>query len=68
MMDIKLNGVDKWFGVPITISIGKQFNTISITTNSKYTDDHFMGQPIYGVFTSLKDQIGTQLIITRPLP
>jgi hypothetical protein len=68
MMDIKLNGADKWFGVPITVSIGKQFNTISIITNSKYTDNHFMRQPIYGVFTSLKDQSGTELIITRPAP
>lgn len=66
MMDIKLNGNDKWFGAPITVSIGKLFNTISITPNPKYTDNHFMGQPIRGVFTSLKDQAGTQLIITRP--
>jgi hypothetical protein len=68
MMDIKLNGADKWFGVPITVSIGKQFNTISIITNPKYTDNHFMRQPIFGVFTSLKDQSGTELIITRPAP
>jgi hypothetical protein len=66
MMDIKLNGSVKWFGVPLTVSIGKQFNTISIMTNPKYIDNHFTGQPIYGVFTSLKDQSGTELIITEP--
>ncbi len=66
MMDIKSNGNDKWFGVPITVSIGMQFNTISITPNPKYTDNDFMGQPIRGVFTSLKDQTGTQLMITKP--
>jgi hypothetical protein len=47
MMDIKLNGKNKWFGVPVTVSIGKQFNTISIITNPKYTNNHFMRQPIY---------------------
>jgi hypothetical protein len=66
MMDIKLNGGNKWFGVPITVSIGKQFNTISITPNSKYTDNHFMGQPIRGVFSSLIDQAGTQLMVSKP--
>ena len=67
MMDIKLNGNDKWFGVPVTVSAVKQFNTISIKTNSDYTNNHFMRQPIYGVFTSLKDQSGTELIITKPV-
>ena len=66
MMDIKLNGVDKWFGVPVSVAIGKNFNTISITTSPKYTDNHFMGQSIYGAFTSLKDQYGTELISGRP--
>jgi hypothetical protein len=65
MMDIKLNGFDKWFGVPVSVAIGKNFNTISITSNPKYTGNHFMGQPIFGVFTSLKDKYGTQLIINR---
>ena len=62
MMDIKLNGADKWFGVPVTVTIGKDFNTISITTSPKYTDNYFMEQSIYGVFTSLKDQYGAELI------
>jgi hypothetical protein len=66
MMDIKLNGNDKWFGAPVAVSIGKLFNTISITPNAKYTDNHFMGQPVRGVFTSLKDHAGTQLMITKP--
>ncbi|MGC1928670.1 MAG: hypothetical protein WA667_06815 [Candidatus Nitrosopolaris sp.] len=42
MMDIKLNGAHKWFGVPVTVTIGKDFNTISITTSPKYTDNYFM--------------------------
>lgn len=65
MMDIKLSGADKWFGVPVSVVIGKNFNTISITTSPKYTDNHFMGQSIYGVFTSLKDQSGTELVSTN---
>ncbi|MGC2570100.1 MAG: hypothetical protein WA364_01220 [Candidatus Nitrosopolaris sp.] len=67
MMDIKLNGGDKWFGVPVSVAIGKNFNTISVLTNPKYTNDHFMGQSIHGVFTSLKDKYGTELVSTRPL-
>ncbi|HZA06647.1 MAG TPA: hypothetical protein VE619_02995 [Nitrososphaeraceae archaeon] len=42
--------------------------SVSIIINPKYTDNHFMRQPIYVVFTSLKDQSGTELIITRPSP
>jgi hypothetical protein len=60
-MDIKLNGTYKWFGVPVLVTIGKNFNTISITTNVEY------GQSIYGVFTSLKDQHGTELISNKPV-
>ena len=68
MMDIKLNGADKWFGVPVSIAIGKNFNTISITTSPKYTDQYVKyGQSIYGVFTSLKDRYGTELISNKPV-
>jgi hypothetical protein len=67
MMAIKLNGNDRWFGVPVTVSAGKQFNTISIKTNPDYANNHFIRQPIFGVFTSLKDQSGTELIITKPV-
>jgi hypothetical protein len=62
MMDIKLNGANKWFGVPVTVTIGKNFNSISITASPYYSDNHFMGQPIYGVITSLKDQYGTNFV------
>jgi hypothetical protein len=65
MMDIKLNGNDKWFGVSITVSVGKQFNTISIKTNSDYTNNYFMRQSIDDVFTSLKDHSGKEMIITK---
>jgi hypothetical protein len=62
MMEIKLNGADKWFGAPVTVTIGKNFNTISITASPRYTHNHFMGQSIYGIFSSLKDQYGAELI------
>lgn len=68
MMDIKLNGTDKWFGVPGSVAIGKNFNTISVTTSPKYTDQYMKyGQSIYGVFTSLNDQHGTELISNEPV-
>ena len=68
MMDIKLNGTDKWFGVPVSVAIGKNFNTISIATSPKYTDQYVKyGQSIYGVFTSLKDRYGTELISNKPV-
>lgn len=67
IMDIKLNGIYKWFGVPVLVTIGKNF-TISITTSPKYTDQYVeYGQSIYGVFTSLKDRYGTELISNKPL-
>jgi hypothetical protein len=68
MMDIKLNGADKWSGVPVSVAIGKKFNTISITTSPKYTDQYVdYGQLIYGVFTSIKDEYGTELISNKPV-
>ena len=68
IMDINLNGADKWSGVPVSVAIGKNFNTISITTSPKYTDQYFdYGHSIYGVFTSLKNEYGTELISNKPV-
>lgn len=66
IMDIKLNGIYKWFGVPVSVTIGKNFNTISITASPEYTDQYVKyGQLIYGVFISLKDKYGTELISNK---
>ena len=67
IMDIKLNGHYKWYGVQTTIAINK-LNTIAIYPNPKYTANHFNGQPIFGIVTSIKDQNGKELITKSHSP
>lgn len=49
---ISVNGTEKWTDADTLITIEKM-NAISIVVDSEDTDDHFQGQPIYGVVDSL---------------
>jgi len=59
--DISANGQQKWSGVDALITIDNN-NAFSISFASQDSDDHFKGQPIYGVVHSLKDQSGTEMV------
>jgi hypothetical protein len=60
--DISANGQSKWTGVPTLILIDHN-NAFSISFASQATDSHFgVGQPIFGVVKSLKDQNGNEMI------
>jgi hypothetical protein len=39
-------------------------NVISLSLATEDTDDHFMGQPIYGIVDSMTDENGNELIDT----
>jgi hypothetical protein len=50
--DIKFNGTTTWSDVDTKIQISRG-KTITINIDNKATDNHFQGQPIYGVVKSL---------------
>ncbi len=60
--DVSANGSPKWTGVNTLIMIEK-FNAVAISFSSEQTDDHFHGQPLYGVVHSLT-QDGKEMVQT----
>jgi hypothetical protein len=50
--DIKINGINIWEEAHISILISNG-NTITIDPDDNDTEDHFGGQPIYGIVTRL---------------
>ncbi|MGH9987497.1 MAG: hypothetical protein ACRD8W_26430 [Nitrososphaeraceae archaeon] len=61
MLDIEQDGEDEWLGTQTRLTINR-LNTISLLFDQDYTENHFFGQPIYGIVQSLKVQNGTELI------
>ncbi|MGH9979341.1 MAG: hypothetical protein ACRD8Z_26430 [Nitrososphaeraceae archaeon] len=59
--DIEENGEDEWLGTQTRVTIPR-LNTISLFLDNEHTDNHFFGQPLYGIVQSLKVQNGTELI------
>lgn len=52
LTDLKIGNSLAWYSVPTTVSIFGH-NTIRIMLNSAYIENHFLGQPIYGVVDSI---------------
>jgi hypothetical protein len=59
--DVSVNGTLKWPGAHGTVSIDKLL-IMSLKLNSSDTSNHFSGQPIYGVVSTLTSQNGTQIV------
>jgi hypothetical protein len=59
--DIMTNGSAGWTGVDTMIVI-ENSNAASLTFSTD--DDHFKGQPLYGIVDSLTDESGNQMIET----
>lgn len=64
MTDVGEDNMDKWFGVQATVVISN-LNTITIFLDPADTEDHFGGQPIYGIIQSLIDKNGSPIISSR---
>ena len=62
-VDVATDGQPKWTGANALIIIDKN-NVVSFSLASEDTDNHFMGQPIYGIVKSLKDANGNEMIQT----
>ena len=60
-VDVAVNGEAKWTGADALIVIEKN-NVVSISVASEDTDDHFGGQPIYGIVDSMTDESGNELV------
>ena len=60
--DVMSNGSPKWTGASTVITIDSN-NVASISFASEQTDNHFQGQPIYGVVNSLTEN-GRELVQT----
>ncbi|HEX7031606.1 MAG TPA: hypothetical protein VF172_01265, partial [Nitrososphaera sp.] len=66
-VDVATDGQPKWTGADALIIIDKN-NVVSISLATEDTDDHFMGQPIYGIVDSMTDENGNELIGTGTTP
>jgi hypothetical protein len=62
-VDVATDGETKWTGSDALIIIEKN-NVISISLATEDTEDHFGGQPIYGIVDSMTDENGNALIDT----
>jgi hypothetical protein len=59
--NIAVNGTAKWARAHTTIAIDK-FLVLRLQFDPKDTDNHFMGQPIYGSVMSLTGPNGTSIV------
>ncbi|AFU58373.1 MAG: hypothetical protein QXX64_03720 [Nitrososphaera sp.] len=62
-VDISVDGETRWTGADALIIIERN-NVISISVATEDTEDHFKGQPIYGIVESMTDENGNELIET----
>jgi hypothetical protein len=63
--DVRVNGTIKWPGAHAQISINKLV-VLTITLDPKDTSNHFGGQPIYGVVTSMTGTNNEKIVGTTP--
>ncbi len=59
--DVSVNGTLKWPGAHGTLSINKLL-VVSLNLSPSDTSNHFSGQPITGVVSTLTSQNGTQIV------
>jgi hypothetical protein len=62
-VDVATNGETAWTAADVLIIIEKN-NVVSISLATEDTEDHFMGQPIYGIVESMTDAEGNEMIST----
>jgi hypothetical protein len=60
-----INGTDQWPGVDTTLTIDKA-KVLTIQPEEDEAAQHFGGQPIYGIVTSITGENGTQIADTIP--
>jgi hypothetical protein len=64
--DIAVNGTVKWPGVDTTLTFTNNAAVMTINPAAEDTDNHFGGQPIYGIVYQATGENGTQIAQTTP--
>jgi hypothetical protein len=64
--DIYTNGTNRWPGVDTTLTLTPNGAVMTIMPDAEATENHFQGQPIYGIVSALAGENGTMIAQTTP--
>jgi hypothetical protein len=64
--DVYTNGTNNWPGVETTLTFTQNGAVMTIMPAAEETDNHFQGQPIYGIVAGLAGENGTMIAQTTP--
>jgi hypothetical protein len=64
--DIYTNGTNRWPGADTTLTLTPNGAVMTIMPAAEDTDNHFQGQPIYGIVSGLTGENGTSITQTTP--
>jgi hypothetical protein len=64
--DIYTNGTNRWPGTETTLTLTQNGAVMTIMPAAEETDNHFQGQPIYGIVSALSGENGTMIAQTTP--
>jgi hypothetical protein len=64
--DIYTNGTNSWPGANTTLTMTPNGAVMTIMPAPDQTDNHFQGQPIYGIVSGLAGENGTMIAQTAP--
>ena len=64
--DIYTNGTIKWPGSDTTLTLTPNGTVMTIMPAAEDTDNHFQGQPIYGIASQITGENGTMIAQTTP--
>jgi hypothetical protein len=64
--DIYTNGTNSWPGTDTTLTLTQNGAVLTIMPAAEDTENHFQGQPIYGIVSSLAGENGTLIAQTTP--
>jgi hypothetical protein len=60
--DIDVNGTTKWTGVETNLTFSQNAAIMTIMPSAEDTDNHFQGQPIYGIVAQATGENGTMIL------
>jgi hypothetical protein len=62
--DVYTNGTNRWPGTNTTLTLTPNGAVMTIMPAPEDTDNHFQGQPIYGIVSGLSGENGTSIVQT----
>jgi hypothetical protein len=64
--DVYTNGTNRWPGANTTLTFTPNGSVMTIMPAPEDTDNHFQGQPIYGIVSGLSGENGTSVVQAAP--